>query len=121
MSKTFKDLKKGDIIYAVFTSDSNLKVIELPIANIEHESNTCMKIYISKEGYSKNGQSIYAEYFNSEKTITYYRYEYWHTTIEAAKKTIKETIKNRIKKHQCTIMASKRAIKNYKIQLKDYE
>lgn len=126
--KTFKDLKPGDNIYLVFTDAPKLNIVELPISQIE-----CGKEMYDEKWYdyiiihtikNKNKEEIYKIYqrdFNKEKTPIYYTYQLWHSNIEAAKNTVRETIKTRINKKKQIIRDSQKALENYETLLKQYQ
>lgn len=125
MNKTFKDIEKGDIIYSVCTDLPRLTIVKLVIEHVINESNFSKKYFFSREGEENHtfSRRIYLDssYYCKNGTTYRFDYLYWHTTIESARETIKETIKYRINKKQEIIRDSKRAIENYKQQLKEYE
>ena len=125
MNKTFKDLEKGDIIYSVCVDLPRLTIVRLVVENVIHESNFNNRYLFSREGEENHvfSRRIYLDssYYSKDGTTYRFDYLYWHTTVDAARNTIKETIKYRIKKKQEIIRESKRAIENYKQQLKEYE
>lgn len=117
MNKTFKELKKGDKIYAVVTDLPKLKVTTLVIKHIEERYPGVYDFTVScTENIDSISKSmIYSPGYEKDKCHpSGCRYICWHTNEEAARKTIKETIQERIKKHEETIKASKKALKNYK-------
>lgn len=123
-NKTFKDLQKGDKIYAVVTDLPKLRVTTLVIKHIEERYSGAYDFTVS---WTENIDSvskamIYSPEYGKDKCHpSGCRYVYWHTNEEAARKTIKETIQYRIKKKEQVIRESKRALENYKRELKEYE
>ena len=123
-SKTFKDLQKGDKIYAVVTDLPKLRVTTLVIKHIRERYSGSYEFAVS---WTENIDSvseamIYSRDYGKDKCHpSACSYVYWHTSEDAARNTIKETIKYRIKKHERTIKESKRALENYKQLLKEYD
>jgi len=124
MSKTFKDLQKGDKIYAVVTDLPKLRVATLVIKHIEERYSGAYDFTVSctENIDSASKAMIYSQEYGKDKCHpSGCRYVYWHTSEEAARNTIKETIKYRIKKKEETIREAKKALENYKQLLKEYE
>ena len=124
LNKTFKDLQKGDKIYAVVTDLPKLRVTTLVIKDIKERYSSSYEFAVS---WTENIDSvskamIYSPDYGKDKCHpSGCSYVYWHTSMEEARKTIKETIKYRIKKKKQVIRESKRALENYKRELKEYE
>lgn len=124
LNKTFKDLQKGDKIYAVVTDLPKLRVTTLVIKHIEERYSGAYEFAVS---WTENIDSVSRaiihsqEYGKDKCSPSGWRYVYWHTNEEEARKTIKEAIKYRIKKKEQVIRESKRALENYKRELKEYE
>lgn len=122
MNKTFKDLQKGDKIYAVVTGLPKITVAELIVTKIQKVAyGITFDTIPVEEGIDEvKRETVYLGHLNDDK-CKMWRYVYWHTNKEAARNTIKETIKYRIKKKEETIREAKRALENYKQLLKEYE
>lgn len=124
MNKTFKDLQKGDKIYAVVTDLPKLRVTTLVIKHIEERYSGAYDFTVScTENIDSVSKSmIYSPEYGKDKCHpSGCRYVYWHTSEDAARNTIRETIKYRIKKKEETIREAKRAVENYKRELKEYD
>ena len=126
--KTFKDLKNGDKIYLIRTDAPKLDIIELPIIQIECGKETYdgkkydyIIIHVTKSKNKEEAYKIYQRDFNKEKTPIYYTYQLWHSSIEAARKTVKEIIEARIVKQKQIIKKSQKALENYETLLKQYQ
>ena len=123
-NKAFKDLQNGDKIYAVVTDLPKLRVTTLVIKHIEERYSGAYEFAVS---WTENIDSvskgmIYSPDYGKDRCRpSGCRYVYWHTSEDAARKTIKETIEYRIKKKEQVIRESKRALENYKRELKEYE
>lgn len=123
-NKTFKDLQKGDKIYAVVTDLPKLRVTTLVIKHIEERYSGAYDFTVS---WTENIDSVSKamicskEYVKDKCHPSGCRYVYWHTSMEEARKTIKETIQYRIKKKKQVIRESKRVLENYKRKLEEYE
>lgn len=126
MNKTFEQLEKGDKIYTVNTNLPKLSISELLILKIQGRNNVGYPLsYFSVMPMNGDIKDITTETFykhNIKKENSYMGGGiYWHTSEEAARNTIKNTIKDRIKRKRELIKESKSLIENYKQLLKTYE
>lgn len=124
MNKTFNDLKKGDKIYVVATDLPKLTVSELLVLGVKIRN--CGGPSLDFTVMPMNGELKNVRTETIYYTVKHKERDYmgggicWHTNEEAARNTIKETIKNRINKKQQTIREAKRTIEKYKKLLKNY-